>query len=173
MQNQLLNFILIISSYIISVAILFSIPFRSKSIKSKTGKLIEKLSEKNNVIQYVIIVSGFVLISILFIRDFGFLYNAVVCLVGILGIFMSSQEIVLYKKSGIYEKGIIANAKFLTFSEIYSVPVLNLDESEQQKNSGTELKVIRKKGAALNFVFDSPEEKNKVLAVLKSKIKNR
>ncbi len=171
MQNQLSNFILIISSYIISVAILFSIPFRSKSIKSKTGKLIEKLSEKNNVIQYVIIVSGFVLISILFIRDFGFLYNAVVCLVGILGIFMSSQEIVLYKKSGIYEKGIIANAKFLTFSEIYSVPVLNLDESEQQKNSGTELKVIRKKGAALNFVFDSPEEKNKVLAVLKSKIK--
>ena len=88
------------------------------------------------------------------------MYNAVVCLVGILGIFMSSQEIVLYKKSGIYEKGIIANAKFLTFSEIYSVPVLNLDESEQQKNSGTELKVIRKKGAALNFVFDSPEEKN-------------
>ena len=95
MQNQLSNFILIISSYIISVAILFSIPFRSKSIKSKTGKLIEKLSEKNNVIQYVIIVSGFVLISILFIRDFGFLYNAVVCLVGILGIFMSSQAIVL------------------------------------------------------------------------------
>ena len=77
----------------------------------------------------------------------------------------------MYKKSGIYEKGIIANAKFLTFSEIYSVPVLNLDESEQQKNSSTELKVIRKKGASLNFVFDSPEEKNKVLAVLKSKIK--
>ena len=84
---------------------------------------------------------------------------------------MSSQEIVLYKKSGIYEKGIIANAKFLPFSEIYSVPVLNLDESEEQKFSGTELKVIRKKGPALNFVFDSSEEKNKVLSVLKSKIK--
>lgn len=167
-----LRLILILVSYLINILILASIPVRAKRIQQKTGNLIKKFSEKNISLQIVIIFSGLVLISILFLRDLGLIYNIVICLVGIFGIFMSSQEIVLHNKSGFYQNGIILNGIFLLFEEIFSIPVLNVEKSELKNVDLQQIKILRKKGPSVTFIFSSYDEGKEVLELLRKNIEN-
>ena len=150
------------AAVLIYLVIIASIPLRVRFILKKAGKILVPVLEKKVLLQYVtIVISGF-LIVILFFRELGFVYDCIICLVSILGCAMSSEEICLNKKCGLYQNGLIANGHFLPLEEIYALPVLSYEKEVQDSMDPRILVITTNRQGTVNYVFSSAEEKLQV-----------
>lgn len=173
MNEFTFKLILVIVSYIISIGILVFLLISSKKISQKTGKLIEKISDKGIGIQIVIIISSFILISLILFRDLKTIYNFVICAVGILGVYMASKEISMHNKNGIYQNALIAYSHFIFFDNIESIPKFNLDKEEFEQQNFQNLLIIKKKGGSETVNFISSEEGKKICLILKNQLNKK
>ena len=159
MDIKILRMTILISSAIVYLAIIFTIPLRRKLLLKRAGKLYFSAKPKSVVLQILIILCCGAILAILGFRELGLVGDIIVCLVSILGVAMGSAEVSLFKNCGIYENGFIGNGFYLPFSEIYSIPALNPSEnSDEEKSATSSLKVITDKKGTVTFSYDSVDE---------------
>lgn len=146
---------------IIFLIVMMTIPLRVKLVLKKAGEIKVRLSKKNVVLQYFVIIVSAVIIGLLYFRNIGLLNSVIVCTVAVLGTVMGTEEIAFCSRSGLYENGIIANGRFLAVDEIYSIA---------ENSSGTgEVRYVNlisfqtDKNGIVNISFVSEDEKKAVL----------
>lgn len=150
--------ILIIFTYILLLADLGTVPFRSKKIMTSAGKLVMPLKNRSKLFFISMYLWAFFLPAILLIRDFRPVYQIIFCLVSVMGCEMNTKDFITKGRYGVYEHCVISNGLTIFFNDIVTFPILNLPEDEQEKYDHSNLVVATKSKGNENLVFSSVEE---------------
>lgn len=161
-----LRILFIIVSYIVCALILVSVPFRRMAVSKKAGKQVMKVTGSSIITVICIYVLALLLISVLWLRNFGNAMNVVMCCCGILAFELMTREISLYKKYGIYEKAIVYDGMILGFENIAGFPVLRLPAEDQKNYDSKTLVIQTKTKGTRNFTFRTEEEYRKAVEKL-------
>lgn len=162
MEMEKVRLMMVFAGAAVYMLVLASIPLRLKLIMRKAGNLVVPIAKKNIVMQIGIMILSGCLIGILAVRELGLFVDAVILLVGIIGVVMGSQDAFLSGKGGLYENGIIGNGCFVSISEINALPALSYTKEEREALNQTVLMVSTENRGIINFLFDTEEEKKNI-----------
>ena len=153
---------IMLASYLIVAIILFTIPIRRKIAAKKAGNLLVEIKKSPLIYGIAVYVLSLGLISILWIREFGTLMDLVLCGCGILGSEITTRDVCLYKKYGVYDKGVLFSGQFIAFEDILSLPVLQLPLEEQINYDKCTIVFVTKSKGKKSMSFKTEEEKDLV-----------
>lgn len=145
-------------TYVLLIADVATVPFRSKKIMSKAGELKMALKNRSKAYFYAMYAFAFILPAIIFLRNYSLPYNLMFALVAIMGAELTSRDFVTKGKYGVYEHCAIVNGITVLFNDIVTFPILNLPEDEQEKYDHANLVVATKSKGNQNLVFANADE---------------
>lgn len=161
--------IISITSGILYMAILLSIPVRKKIDLRKAGKLIASLPKAKVANDFLIISVCACLIVLCTFKSFGLMMNLIVSGCALMGTFISSKEIAHLGHEGLYENCIIANSNILPLKEMMNIPEILVSDKDKEYFDKTTLMIKKQNGNIQNYIFSSHEEKmgfiNKLLEI--------
>lgn len=144
-------------------ALVCSAPFRRKAMLKKAGAF--ELPVKPRLIRFAVLVlicCPF-LIGLVLLRDMGIFVDCIMCAVGLLGTEMAVREVMTTRCSGVYANGIIAEGRFIPFSDVLGIPLFSLSKKEQCAHDNGILELVTKKRTNLQIAYAGEEECRRVL----------
>lgn len=152
------NVIVVIISYILYILTFVSIPIRKNLVMKETGKLIYSFSQKIGTRVILIDVFSAVLIALAFLNYSNPVIRFILAACGVMGAFISTNDIIYKPMYGIYENGIISAEKYIRFEDIITFPVLNLPADELKDYPPNPLVLSTKTRGEVLIYFDSDEQ---------------
>lgn len=153
-------------SAVLYFLILVFVLIKTKVMVKSAGKIIISFKKKNILFQILTMIFSALLVFIIGVKSLGVFTDSVVCLVALLGCFMSFNEILANGFCGLYENGLIGNGHFLPFEKILALPLLSASkEGGTSEFSSPEINprillVKTERNSAEQFIFSSEEEKD-------------
>lgn len=156
-----------IVSSVIFLGMLFYIPFRIKSLKKQSGKLLMPLKAETPFRSIAIILVSAVLLVIVPLRNFAPYIAAIFDAVALLATYLSCMQIANCKINGIYEKMIIVDTNAILFENIYSLPTVAYEKDEDTTQVDFRLlEVMPKKGGKIQLIFPDEQIRNQALDII-------
>lgn len=157
-----------IISYLLVFASIISIPIKRKSIDNISGKLILGFPKNKPVMTIIVDIVSLILITSvnLILKNYSLLIIIILCGCGVLGAWIVAGDAAMGPKYGLYENGIIAAGKFISYDDIITFPILNLPIEEQKNHPDNVLSIATRKYGLIDIVFSSEEVCNQVIKKL-------
>lgn len=160
------NLISVVSAVLYFLILVFVL-VKTKIMVKSAGKIIISFKKKNILFQILTMIFSALLVFIIGVKSLGVFTDSVVCLVALLGCYMSSNEILANGFCGLYENGLIGNGHFLPFEKILALPLLSASNeggaSEFSSSPGIDPRILlvkTERNSAEQFIFSSEEEKD-------------
>lgn len=134
------------------------IPFRRIAINKISGKLLMPLTGQGLLKPVLVFVLAVFLIVFTAFREFKPLFQVILCACGLLGEYIMMTYLVCFRKTGVYENGILQNSGFILFESITSFPVLQLPEEERKNYDGSTLIFTTEKKGKVMLMFTDEAE---------------
>jgi hypothetical protein len=150
-------------SYAVVAVLILTVKKRTETVLGKAGSCRLLTPQSSRIPVHLIFILCFILISVLIIRDMGTMMNAVICAVAILGAEIGCRTKIYTNVAGIYEKGIIAEGRFIGYDEIKAIPSLLWEDRSETSNS---MEIVTEQRGSVVVVFSSAEECAAAAAVL-------
>lgn len=165
-------YLISVVSAVLYFLILVFVLVKTKIMVKSAGKIIISFKKKNILFQILTMIFSALLVFIIGVKSLGVFTDSVVCLVALLGCYMSSNEILANGFCGLYENGLIGNGligngHFLPFEKILELPLLSASNeggaSEFSSSPGIDPRILlvkTERNSAEQFIFSSGEEKD-------------
>jgi len=96
----------------------------------------------------------------------GTFVNCIMCAIGVLGTEMAVQEVITAKCCGVYANGLIAEGRFIPFSDILGIPLLSLPKNKQELHDTGVLELVTKKRTNMQIIYSTEDECRRVVEKL-------
>jgi len=160
------NVIVVIVAYVLYGLSFASIPMRKKQVVRETGKLVYSFGQKIGTRVLLIDVFSAALIALAFLNYSNPIIRFILAGCGVMGAFISTNDIIYKPLYGVYENGIISTEKYIKFDDIITFPVLNLPAEEQKDYPKNPLVLSTKTRGEVLIYFDSNEQSEVIQKVI-------
>lgn len=162
------------------ILILATLPIRIKKLSKKMGKCLLQLSRKKSMLFIAVLCFAPLLIVFQWFRAFAPYIHIILSVTAVLAVEIVIRERVFDSRSGVYENAIIVDGRLLERSDIVAFPTLEYENSEDAVENPEEypsledpvyrkaLKIVTKKSGVIFVGFETEEERNKTVEIVKN-----
>ena len=163
------------------VLILATLPLRIKKLTKKMGTCLLPLSRKKSMLFVAVLCFAPLMIIFQWFREFQPYIHIILSATAVLAIEIVIREQVYDARSGVYENALIVDGRLLLKEDIIALPTLEyendleaFDESEDGTPSLSDpaykkaLKIVTDKSGVIFVGFESEEERNKTVEIIKN-----
>ena len=163
------------------VLILATLPLRIKKLTKKMGTCLLPLSRKKSMLFVAVLCFAPLMIIFQWFREFQPYIHIILSATAVLAIEIVIREQVYDARSGVYENALIVDGRLLLKEDIIALPTLEyendpeaFDESEDGTPSISDpaykkaLKIVTDKSGVIFVGFESEEERNKTVEIIKN-----
>ena len=163
------------------VLILATLPLRIKKLTKKMGTCLLPLSRKKSMLFVAVLCFAPLMIIFQWFREFQPYIHIILSATAVLAIEIVIREQVYDARSGVYENALIVDGRLLLKEDIIALPTLEyendpetFDESEDGTPSLSDpaykkaLKIVTDKNGVIFVGFESEEERNKTVEIIKN-----
>jgi len=154
------------SSYAIAGILLLTLPLRMRFLSKKIGHCLLPLTRRDNLLYVLIMVFAVIMLFVLKYREFSTFPAIVLHGTALLGLEMSSREILCRRKAGVYEKFLIVDGRLVKLENILLFPTL-----EYETSTARTLEIATQKSGVITVHFENEAERNNAVAILREWIK--
>ena len=146
------------------IGILCTIPHRRKNISVRAGACLLPLKASASKKWIAIAVTGFILLLVVPLRNYGWFVNIVLLATALLATEIAAREAGGCGKAGIYQNMLISGTNAILWSDILSLPTLAYENDPETTQVDFKiLRVILKDGRENQILFENEEERNKAV----------
>lgn len=156
-----------IAGYCIFAALIISIPFKIKKLKSECGELKMALRSDFPLRSILTFAVCALLLGVIPFRNFQLYLSVVFILTALLGSSIASKQVVNSGINGIYENMIISDTTAIKYENILSLPTLSYENQKETTNVDFRLlEILTKNGAKITMFFPNEQTRNQALNVI-------
>lgn len=162
------TFLIVVTAAMVYLAILCSIPFRTKNALFNAGKLLLPLKNGAKFKVIAMFILSALVIAVIPLRNFAFYIQAVIALAALFATNMAAREAAGLGRAGIYENTIISSMSVLPFDDILSIPTIAYENDPETTGvDKTVIQLIRKSNSAtVLLTFENEEKRQEALQVI-------
>jgi len=149
-------FIPVAISWLICLAIIATLPVRSKKLLSISGRCLITLKRASVSRHIMLFIFCLILSGTVLVRNLGMFMDCIVCAAAVLACEITCRDYLVAKFGGLYENGLLAGNRFLPLSSIISIPSAAWEDSESSAPAKTQLEIVTTSGSAV-ISFSRPE----------------
>jgi hypothetical protein len=167
------NLIPVLISWVICLVLTATLPLRSKLMLGKAGFCLIPSKRRSVLDKIPAFACCMILAGIILIRNLGLFMNAVVCATAVLGCEITCRDYILSKYGGLYEHGILEDNRYISLSDIISIPMVTWEASSAAAEK-TNLTIVTSSGNT-TIKFSSAKELKTItdkIVELKPALKN-
>lgn len=156
-------------------------PLRRKIQLNKWGKLLLGVNSRTNKLFVIILALAPIIVILLYFRDLGTMQNLILTLTAILAVELVLRDMLLRKRCGVYENALVADGRILPKEEIYSLPTLEYENTEEYKaqkandeyaadaaeTAAKVIQIVTKTRGTLYIGFENSEERNNTIEIIR------
>ena len=174
-------FILSLLSLGTMVLILATLPLRIKNLSKKMRKCLLPLSRKKSMLFVAVLCFAPLMIIFQWFREFAPYIHVLLSLTAILAIEVVIRERVFDARSGVYENALIVDGRLILKSDIVAFPTLEYENDPEAFDLSQEdfdvlndpmysktLKIVTNKNGVIFVGFETKEERNQAVEILKN-----
>lgn len=181
-MKDIINTLIIPTAGLIIMGILAgTYPLRRKNQLKKWGKLLYEVNCRTNKLFVIILALAPIIVFLLYFRDLGTMQNLILTLTGVLAIELVLRDMLLRKRCGVYENALVADGRILPKDEIYRLPTLEYENTEDYKSEKEKdefaadaaetaakvIQIVTKTRGTLYIGFESAEERNNTVEIIR------
>ncbi len=151
------------ASYGIALLVLISLPIRLALFSKKTGSCLLQLRKTKMKLFIIVIALAIAMLVVLHFRAFSVFVAGVLHATALLAIEMGVREYINRAKSGVYEKALVADGKFIKKNEVVLLPTL-----EYETESSNILDIVTEKRGTISIFFETVNERNDATSIVKT-----
>lgn len=170
-----------IAALVAMVLILATLPLRIKKLSKKMGTCILPITRKSSMLFVAVLCFAPLMIIFQWFREFSPLIHVILSCTAVLAVEIAIREKVYDARSGVYENALIADGRLFLKDDIIALPTLEYENNPELLEEDGEidpiyndpaykkaLKVVTDKSGVLFIGFESEEERNNVVDIIKN-----
>lgn len=176
------TFLLILSIVALAIMLLIlgTLPLRIKKLTKKLGKCLLPLSRKNSMLFIAVLCFAPLMIIFQWFREFAPYIHIILSITAVLAIEIVIRERVFDARSGVYENALIVDGRLILKEDIVAFPTLEYENDPDAEDNPEEypsvndptykkaLKIVTNKNGVIFVGFETEEERNKAVEILKN-----
>lgn len=155
------------AAFVCYVAIMISIPVRTKKLRKNAGEQRLALKNTSSAKWILLAVIAAAVIFVIPLRDMGTFVNVILLGTALIAAEMAAREAANRGMTGVYQEAIVVGGQTIFFADIESLPTLAYeDDPESDGDYKTSLRIIRRNGTETTLVFADEEDRTNAVQMI-------